>query len=66
MNLTTELKAQIDKFDYFSLLERWRYAPAGDPIFQGESGNYWRNRMEYLKSQPGGIENAIAASKRLG
>lgn len=66
MNLTTELKAQINKLDYFSLLERWRYTPAGDPIFQGESGNYWRDRMEYLKSQPGGIENAIAASKQLG
>lgn len=65
MDMTAELKAKIDKLDYFSLLEEWRYAPAGTPIFQGESGNYWRERMEYLRSLPGGIENAVAASKWL-
>lgn len=66
MQLTEDVKEQINALNYFSLLERWRYAPVGDPMFQGESGNYWWDRMEYLKSQPGGLEEAVRASKLLG
>lgn len=66
MKLTDDVKAQIDDLDYFSLLERWRYAPPGDPVFQGESGDYWRERMKYLEAQPGGQAKAVAASKLLG
>lgn len=65
MDMTAQLKDKIDKLDYFGLLKEWRHAPVGTPIFQGESGNYWWERMEYLRSLPGGIENAVAASKRL-
>lgn len=66
MELTEDVKERIDDLDYLHLLERWRYSPAGDPMFQGDSGDYWRNRMNHLRSQPGGHERAVAASKMLG
>lgn len=66
MELTEDVKARIDEMDYFQLLERWRYAPVGDPVFQGTSGNYWWERMQHLRSQPGGHERAVSASKLLG
>ena len=66
MDLTTELKNEIDDLDYFHLLRRWRYGPLGDPMFQGETGDYWLARMNHLKSQPDGHERAVAASKMLG
>jgi hypothetical protein len=66
MKLTDDVKAQIDALDYFHLLKGWRYAPAGDPMFQDESGDYWGERMRHFRTQPGGQEIAVAASKRLG
>ena len=66
MDLTPELKAQIDEKSYESLLSHWRHAPIGDQIFQGESGEYWGKRMQELRSQPGGDDRHIAASKSIG
>jgi hypothetical protein len=39
------MKAQIDSEDYESLLRRWRFAPAGSPMFQGEVGDYYSKVM---------------------
>lgn len=66
MELTEDLKAEIDAKSYKELLERWRFAPLDDPMFQGESGKYWGNRMARLRSEPGGQGRAVAASKSLG
>lgn len=66
MKLTDEIKEQIDALGYSNLLERWRYAPLDDPMFNGESGEYWSKRMQFLKSQPGGLEEATRASKMIG
>lgn len=66
MNLTPELKSQIDSMTYRQLLERWRNGPLGDEMFQGESGNYWAKRMADLRSQPGGDAQHTAASKSIG
>ena len=64
MELTPENKATIDKKSYYELLEKWRFAPAGDPWFQDETGVYWGKRMAELKeANPGG---AVADSKALG
>ena len=46
MELTPANKSYIDSLPYFKLLERYRYAPAGDPMFQGETGDYWTKRMQ--------------------
>ena len=66
MELTEKNKAYIDGLSYEALLSRWRFAPVGDPWFQGETGKYWGERMSELRSQPGGNEKHVAASKSLG
>lgn len=61
MNLTPEVKAEIDTLDYVELLRRWRYAPVGDKMFQGDSGQYWKNRMFELRN----TVDHVAASKEV-
>ena len=64
MELTPENKKHIDGLSYEELLRHNRYAPAGDPWFQGGTGLYWLKRMaERRAADPGG---AVAASKRIG
>jgi len=63
MNLTLENKQLIDNLSYESLLQQWRFAPAGDLMFQGETGTYWGKRMADLRNE--GI-NHVGASKRVG
>ena len=63
MELTEELKAEIDSNTYRQLLSRWRFAPVGDTMFQCESGEYWSKRMAELKAfDPA---QAVADSKAL-
>ncbi|KKN75828.1 hypothetical protein LCGC14_0377040 [marine sediment metagenome] len=50
MDLTPELKAEIDSKSHYELLSRIRFAPSGDPMFQGESGEYWIKRRSELQS----------------
>lgn len=66
MQLTDENKKHIDSLSLESLLSHWRFAPVGDPWFQGETGDYWGKRMRELRKQPGGNERHVAASKSLG
>lgn len=63
MDMTPELKAKIDAMDYDVLLAAWRNAPIGDPLFQGESGTYWGERMKQLREQ--GADH-VGASKGIG
>ena len=66
MKLTAENKQHIDSMSYTQLLSRWRYAPLGDPWFEGETGDYWSDRMRELRSQHGGDAAHVAASKAIG
>ena len=66
MNVTPEFKARVDAMDYQTLLEHWRYAPLGCPDFQGERGEYFAQRMQKLREQPGGHGRHVAASKAIG
>lgn len=63
MDLTTANKQHIDSLTHFQLLRHWRYAPAGDPWFQGETGQYWRKRMTELREKD--PAQAVANSKAL-
>lgn len=63
MQLTDEKKAEIDSLSYESLLRRWRHAPAGDEMFQGETGEYWSQRMKEFRDA--GADH-VGASKRIG
>lgn len=66
MELTEENKAHIDNLSYIELLRKWRFAPVGDPWFQGETGKYWGKRMTTLRSVPGGDMMHTKASKAIG
>jgi len=66
MQLTEENKKHIDAMSYEGLLSQWRNAPAGNPWFEGETGQYWSKRMAELRSQPGGQEQHVSASKHIG
>jgi hypothetical protein len=66
MKLNQKNKEHIDSLSYEQLLSHWRFAPAGDPWFEGETGNYWSERMKFLRSQPNGNDQHVAASKSIG
>ena len=63
MDLTPENKARIDNMSHYDLLSRWRFAPMGDPWFQGETGKYWGERMAEKRDENPG--QAVANSKAL-
>ena len=64
MQLTDENKTYIDSLSVEALLERARFAPIGDPWFQGETGTYWMKRLAELRNANNGAY--VAASKRMG
>ena len=53
MDMTPELKAEIDSQSFQDLLRRWRFSPVGDPIFQGESGECQDHEQERKKEKSG-------------
>ena len=63
MDLTLENKAYIDGLNYYGLLRKWRFAPVGDPWFQGETGEYWAKRLGQLRDD--NPENTVQVSKEL-
>jgi len=66
-------KQWIDNASYEELLRRWRFAPMGDPLFQGGVGDYYLKRMrekeqamDATERLGGPADNPAAASKRVG
>ena len=65
MNLTAKIKSDIDAMTYEQLLRKWRAAPIGDLMFQGESGDYFAKRMmEVRANTPNDVQ--VQASKNIG
>jgi hypothetical protein len=54
------MKREIDKMSRFEMARKWRFAPVGDPMFQGEVGDYFDKRFKEL----GGFSPEI--SKKIG
>jgi len=64
MDLTPENKAYIDKMTYIELLSRWRFSADSNTWFQGDTGQYWSQRMTELRDiDP---QAAVQASKTIG
>lgn len=58
-------KERIDRMSYEQMLRIWRFAPLGNPIFQGKAGDYFNTSMRRKKhSQHRGAHTA--AGKRIG
>lgn len=55
-------KAWIDKASYEELLSRWRFASLGDPMFQGETGDYYSKVMKEKRQN----SDHVQASKNIG
>ena len=62
--MTPEQKAWIDDASLEALLRKWRFAPSGDPLLQGETGEYYSQVM-FAKRD---ADNAawVRASKSVG
>jgi len=39
--MTDEQKKEIDGMTHYGLCERWRFAPIGDPLLAGDTGDYF-------------------------
>ncbi len=46
--VTEKLKTRIDALTQEEMARKWRYAPIGDPMFQGEAGQYFERRFKKL------------------
>lgn len=55
----------IDNASYEELLRRWRFAPSGDPYFQGDTGQYYQAAMARRRAEVGSAEHVLA-SKTVG
>lgn len=51
--------------DYSQLLQRWRFSPSGDPMFQDETGEYFAQVMQQ-RAQEIGPEEKTRISKLIG
>ena len=59
-----EMRDWIDRQDFQGLLRWWRFAPAGDPFFQGETGEHYSREMARRRGlEPDG---GASASRRVG
>ena len=65
MELTEKTMKFIDDMSYEELLQKHRFAPSGDPIFEGETGYYFSKRMGILRAALPEGEHA-ETSKRIG
>lgn len=63
--MTDEQKKWIDNASYSELLRRWRFAPVGDQMFQGDTGDYYDKVMQKKKADIGS-QLAVQISKDIG
>jgi hypothetical protein len=65
MELTPEVKKRIDDMSYYDLLYGWRFSHAGNEMFQGESGQYYSERMFKMRDEISNDEH-VRISKAIG
>ena len=58
--MTEEQKTRIDNMSQRELCRKWRFASVGDPLLQGDTGDYFAKRLKEM----GGFTPEI--SKELG
>jgi len=61
MTLTPELKTEIDGMSLYKMLAQWRFHQLGSPMFEGESGKYFKSIM--FTKRDANPEEWVAASK---
>lgn len=63
--MTLSQKETIDNMGYEEMLRLWRFAPCGEPLFTGDTGDYYAKIMAE-KKETIGAGRAVAASKNIG
>ena len=63
MAMTPEQKKQIDEMSQLEMARLWRFAAAGHPLFQGDTGQYFK-KVFFLEK--GGFTPAISKVIGLG
>jgi len=58
--MTEEQRKHIDEMSRYDMARLWRFAPAGHPLFRGDTGIYFEQEFE----RKGGMSPQI--SKSLG
>ena len=62
--MTPEQKKWIDEATYEDLLLKWRHAPIGDPMFQGQTSKYFSKVIKEKRlADP---DAHVRASKSIG
>ena len=46
--MTPEQKVTIDGMSRVEMARKWRFGPIGDPLLQGEAGDYYVERFKGL------------------
>lgn len=64
MDLTPKNKEFIDSLSIKDLLSNWRFAHSNNLWFQGETGQYWSDRMAELRNKDN--DAYVQASKDIG
>ena len=62
--MTDAQKQWIDNASYAQLLSKWRFSPIGDPMFQGDTGQYYKETM--CKKRDANPDSAVQDSKLIG
>lgn len=60
--MNARMKQWIDAATYEDLLSKWRFASLGDPMFQGEIGDYYSKVMAEKRK----TADHVQASKNVG
>ena len=60
--MNEQTKQWIDNASYETLLSKWRFATLGDPLFQGETGEYYAKVMFEKRKHC----DHVQASKNIG
>ena len=63
--MTKEQREIIDGMKYIEMLRKWRHAPIGDILFQGETGLYYDKSMKEKGNELTAGEK-VAISKHIG
>ena len=63
--MKVEHKKFIDNSSYEVLLKQWRHAESGEPLLQGETGEYY-SKVMFDKRYALSHDDQVAASKNVG
>lgn len=65
-SVPVEFVKRIEAMTYEELLRGWRFNRVGHPDLALGFGRLWMDRMNFLRSQPGGDAIHVSASKAIG